>query len=126
MRASEKFRASAEQPKNDMKKSRPIFLLLAAGDRAGGVQHRLHGQGQAGVSSFAADKFFAAGKLDRAEIEYMNALRNGSKSPRTFWRLGVIYFNKAACATAAFLYRAIQLTTNDLDLHLKIGTSPHP
>ncbi len=70
-----------------------------------------------------ADKFYAAGQFDRAEIEYMNALRNGSKAPRTFGRLGVIYFQQGRLRTAApFLYRAIQLTTNDLDLHLKMGT----
>jgi tetratricopeptide (TPR) repeat protein len=69
-----------------------------------------------------ADKFFAAGKLDRAEIEYMNALRNGSKAPRTFGRLGVIYFQQGRLRTAApFLYRGIQLATNDLDLRFKMG-----
>ncbi len=70
-----------------------------------------------------ADKFYAAGKFDRAEIEYMNALRNGSKDPRTYGRLGIIYFQQGRLRTAApFLYRAVQLTTNDLDLHLKMGT----
>ena len=44
-----------------------------------------------------ADKFYAAGQFDRAEIEYMNALRNGSKAPRTFGRRASFIFNKAAC-----------------------------
>jgi len=40
-----------------------------------------------------ADKFYDAGKLDRAEIEYLNVLRNDRANARAYGRLGVIYYD---------------------------------
>ena len=69
-----------------------------------------------------ADKFFAAGQLDRAEIEYLNVLRNDNGNAKAFTRLGVIYYDQGRFQMAApFLMRASALATNDLDVRLKLG-----
>ena len=48
-----------------------------------------------------ADKFYAAGQLDRAEIEYLNVLRSDHTSAKAFARLGYIYFDQGRFQTAA-------------------------
>ncbi|MDR3458995.1 MAG: tetratricopeptide repeat protein [Verrucomicrobiae bacterium] len=69
-----------------------------------------------------ADKFYAAGQFDRAEIEYLNVLRNDHGNAKAFARLGYIYFDQGRFQTAApFLLRATSLATNDLEVHLKLG-----
>jgi len=69
-----------------------------------------------------ADKFYAAGQLDRAEIEYLNVLRNDHLDAKAFARLGYIYFDQGRFQTAApFLIRASTLATNDLNVHMKLG-----
>ncbi|HEV2694561.1 MAG TPA: tetratricopeptide repeat protein [Verrucomicrobiae bacterium] len=69
-----------------------------------------------------ADKFYAAGQLDHAEIEYLNVLRSDRLDAKAFSRLGFIYFDQGRFQTAApFLIRASTLATNDLDVHMKLG-----
>ena len=69
-----------------------------------------------------ADKFYAAGQYDRAEIEYLNVLRNDRSNAKAFARLGYIYFDQGRFQTAApFLVRASDLATNDLDVRMKLG-----
>ena len=70
-----------------------------------------------------ADKYFAAGDFDKAEIEYINVLRNDNASFKAYSRLGTIYFQQGRFQTAGpFLYKAVALQTNDLDMRLKLGT----
>ena len=69
-----------------------------------------------------ADKYFAAGQYDAAEVEYMNVLRNDSGNAKAFARLGTIFFDQGRFQTAgAFLGRASALATNDLDVRVKLG-----
>lgn len=69
-----------------------------------------------------ADKYYAAGQLDRAEIEYLNVLRRDQENAKAFARLGFIYFDQGRFQTAGmFLLRASSLATNDLDVRTKLG-----
>jgi tetratricopeptide (TPR) repeat protein len=72
--------------------------------------------------SHRAEKFFAAGQLDKAEIEYINVLRSDDENAAAIGRLGEIYFEEGRFQRAApFLSRGIQLATNNFDLHLQLG-----
>jgi len=69
-----------------------------------------------------ADKFYDAGKLDRAEIEYLNVLRNDPANARAYGRLGVIYYDEGRLQRAVFfLGKGSAMATNDLNLRLKLG-----
>lgn len=69
-----------------------------------------------------ADKFYAAGKLGAAEIEYQNVLHAVPGDARTIGRLGLIYFQEGRLQTAApYLRRGSDLATNDVELRLKLG-----
>lgn len=70
-----------------------------------------------------ASRYFDAGDYAQAELEYMNALRNDHLNATAIGRLGTIYFNQGRLVKAApFLLKGSQLATNDLDLHLKLGS----
>jgi tetratricopeptide (TPR) repeat protein len=69
-----------------------------------------------------ADRFYAAGQLDQAEAEYLNALRNDHESFQAISQLGNIYYTEGRLKKAApFIYKSCELATNDLDLHMKLG-----
>lgn len=69
-----------------------------------------------------ADKFFAAGNFDSAEIEYLRVLRDDHENVKAFTRLGGIYFQQGRFQMAApFLQRANTFATNDLDVCQKLG-----
>lgn len=69
-----------------------------------------------------ADKFYAAGQLDRAEIEYLNALHNAPGDGHAIGRLGLIYFQQGRLELAApYLRKGSEMATNDLELRLKLG-----
>src|ERR1700744_4771540 len=69
-----------------------------------------------------ADKFYAAGQFDRAEIEDLNVLRNDPDSQKAYARLGDIYFQQGRLQSAGpFLYKASMLATNDTSVRLKLA-----
>ncbi len=69
-----------------------------------------------------AEKYFTAGDWDRAEIEYLNVLKNDHENVMASTRLGGIYYDQGRLQRAAyFLGRASTLATNDLDVRLKLG-----
>lgn len=69
-----------------------------------------------------AEKFFAAGNFDSAEIEYMRVLRADPENSKAFSRLAEIYFQQGRFQLALpFLKRASVMMTNDLDVRLKLG-----
>jgi tetratricopeptide (TPR) repeat protein len=69
-----------------------------------------------------ADKYYAAGQFDRAEIEYMNVLRNDGQNAEAFERLAGMFFQQGRFQTAApYLIRATSLATNNLELRLDLG-----
>jgi tetratricopeptide (TPR) repeat protein len=68
-----------------------------------------------------ADKFFAAGNFDSAEIEYLRVLRDDNENAKAFARLSGIYFDQGRYQLAApFLERAVALATNDMDLRVRL------
>jgi tetratricopeptide (TPR) repeat protein len=70
-----------------------------------------------------ANRYFDAGQYDRAEVEYINVLRNDPQNAGAFGRLGIIYFDEGRYQSAApFLFRANQLETNNLELRLRLGS----
>lgn len=69
-----------------------------------------------------ADRDFEAGQYDKAEIEYIHVRQIDEKDPHAMGRLGIIYFDEGRFdRAAAFLFRASQLTTNNVEVHLKLG-----
>src|SRR5437899_10274781 len=69
------------------------------------------------------DKYFESGQYSRAEVEYLNVLQRESLNQGALARLGTIYYEQGRTARAyAFLTKASGLATNNMDLHLKIGT----
>jgi len=70
----------------------------------------------------AADRFYAAGELDKAEVEYLNVLKADEKNVHAMSRLGQLYVDQGRMARAAvFLVRAHDLQPDDLDLRVKYG-----
>jgi tetratricopeptide (TPR) repeat protein len=69
-----------------------------------------------------AGRFYAAGDLSSAEIEYLNVLRWDQANADAFSHLGRIYFDEGRLQRAMFfLSKAIQLAPTDPDLRLKLG-----
>jgi tetratricopeptide (TPR) repeat protein len=70
-----------------------------------------------------ADKYFAAGEYEKAEVEYLVALRLDSGNAHAIARLGEIYYEQGRFRRAySFVARACELSSNDMDLHVKLGT----
>jgi tetratricopeptide (TPR) repeat protein len=70
-----------------------------------------------------ADTYFAAGDYSKAEVEYLIALRLDHSNPHTFGRLGEIYYEQGRFRPAyAYTLRASELSPDDMDLHVKLGT----
>jgi tetratricopeptide (TPR) repeat protein len=68
------------------------------------------------------DKFYNAGQYAMAEIEYLNVLKVDSANQHAFARLGLIYYDEGRPSRAfAFLKKAAELNTNDMNLQLKLG-----
>jgi tetratricopeptide (TPR) repeat protein len=69
-----------------------------------------------------ADKYFADGKYDEAEVEYMNTLRVDGENPAAISRLSVIYFNQGRLSRAIpFLLKSRTLQPDNLDLRVKLA-----
>ena len=69
-----------------------------------------------------AERYFKAGEYQQSEIEYKNVLRSMPDNVEAWSRLGIIYCDQGRTLEAApILARALQLDTNNLDLHLKLG-----
>jgi len=63
-----------------------------------------------------ANDYFAAGKFDSAQLEYLNALRLDPTNAIGYQRLGSIWFESGAPLRAApYLLKARELVPNDLD-----------
>jgi tetratricopeptide (TPR) repeat protein len=71
----------------------------------------------------AADKYFAAGEYDKAEIEYKNVLQLNDRAPQALSRLGVICLEQGRIGRANFLLReALKIRPDDLETRVKLGT----
>lgn len=69
-----------------------------------------------------ADRYFAAGEYDKAEIEYKNVLQLGGLDPQAISRLGIIYLEQGRVARSApFLNKGAELQPDNLELRIKLG-----
>ncbi len=69
-----------------------------------------------------ADRYYAEGDYDQAEIEYINVLRINHGAAKAYGKLGIMSFEQGRMARAyALLLRSVQLDTNNLDYHLEFG-----
>ena len=69
-----------------------------------------------------ANKYFAAGQYDSAEIEYMNTLRVDGENAEAISRLSVIYFNQGRLSRAIpFLLKTRTLQPDNLDSRVKLA-----
>jgi tetratricopeptide (TPR) repeat protein len=69
-----------------------------------------------------ADNYYAAGDYSKAEVEYLIALRLDHANTHAVARLGTIYFDQGRFGRAlSFISKACELSTNDVDLHVKLG-----
>ncbi len=69
------------------------------------------------------DKYFAAEEFPKAEVEYLIALRLDNTNPHAITRLADIYFQQGRFRRAyAFGLKASQLSTNDVELRVKMAT----
>lgn len=70
-----------------------------------------------------ADNYFAEGNYSKAEVEYLVTLRLDNENKRATSQLGEIYFQQGRYSRAfAFVQKACQLSTNDVNMQLKLAT----
>lgn len=69
-----------------------------------------------------ANRYYDAGQLASAEIEYLNVLRLDPANTRAFERLGLIYYDQGRLQRSLYcLTKAVQAVPDSPDLRLKIG-----
>jgi tetratricopeptide (TPR) repeat protein len=69
-----------------------------------------------------ADKYYAAGDYDKAEIEYQNVLQIDHENATAIGRLGLIYFDQNRLGRVyPFLLKAHELQPDNLEIRLKLG-----
>jgi putative PEP-CTERM system TPR-repeat lipoprotein len=69
-----------------------------------------------------AERDFASGEYDRAEVEYSKVLQMDRENPAALGRLGTIYFQQERFPRAfPFLLACSQLATNNLDVRVMLG-----
>ncbi len=92
----------------------PLFLLLVwTGCSRDARETRSNKKG---------DEYLAAGDLDKAEVEYLNALKAQPTSAYAISRLGILYFQQGRLSRApAYLLKARELRPNDYDVRVQLG-----
>jgi len=94
-----------------------VALLLVAGAGAGCTA-----KAKKAYHHSRADKYYAAGDLAKAEVEYLNVLRFDQADPPANSRLGQIYYDQGRLQRALyFLGKGSQLSPDNLDVRLKLG-----
>ena len=120
---NEKPSLQVATPNNCMKKNLTAVLTLIS---AGLLAASLSGCSAKVKETYhlqRANKYFAASQYDKAEVEYMNVLRNNQQNLQAISGLGEIYFEEGRYQRAApFLFRGCQLTATNLTLHWQLGT----
>jgi tetratricopeptide (TPR) repeat protein len=70
-----------------------------------------------------ADRYYQAGQIDKAEVEYANVFRLDTANKAAVRRLGLIYFDQGKPSKAyAFLKRAEELDPDAVDVRLKLAS----
>jgi predicted Zn-dependent protease len=90
-----------------------VLALLAAGCSPEAKKARL---------AESADRHYAAGDYDRAEVGYLNLMRLDPQNGHAIGRLGLIYTAQGRTGRAiAYLNRGRELSPQDLDVRLRMG-----
>lgn len=106
-----------------MRKSTQVIITFAAVLLCGAFMTGCSAKARMARHQDRADKYFADGDFSKAEVEYLIALRLDSANAHTISRLGDIYYQQGRFRRAyAYVAKASELVTNDLDLHVKLGT----
>ena len=106
-----------------MRKSTNVILTLAAVVLCGAFLTGCSAKARMARHRDRADKYFAEGSYSKAEIEYLIATRLDPNNAHSISRLGEIYFEQGRFRLAfPYTQRASELLTNDIDLHVKLGT----
>jgi len=88
-----------------------VIAVILAGAAAGCSK-----QGKIARYMNEAEKFYAAGDYDKAEVQYINVLRLDRSNGMAFSRMGSMYFDDSRLSRAfPFLLRGYQLNTNNVD-----------
>ncbi|HWC61543.1 MAG TPA: tetratricopeptide repeat protein [Verrucomicrobiae bacterium] len=70
-----------------------------------------------------ADNYYADGDFAKAEVEYLISVRLDNSNEHAISRLADIYFQQGRLGRAfAYVRAAVDLTTNNLDMQVKLGT----
>ena len=67
-----------------------------------------------------ANRYFDSGQYDKAEVEYINALRVDSLNPQAISRLGSIYYEQGRIGRAYPLFDIAQMILQKPERHLVI------
>ena len=105
-----------------LKLIRSIFIFVAVGllAIAGSSCSR---QARVARQLAKADRDFAAGQYDRAEIEYLNVLQIQGLNPQAISHLGLIYFDQGRTSRAGvFLLKGRELQPDNLGVRFRLGT----
>src|SRR5262249_32191857 len=94
-----------------------VFLAVFAAGSGGCTK-----QARANRYIAQAGRDFAAEQYDRAEIEYLNALKVVPLTPTAVSKLGVIYFIEGKLTRAlAYLQKAVELEPENCEVRLKLA-----
>jgi tetratricopeptide (TPR) repeat protein len=111
-----------KQPRHIMHKFNYSFPVLAAVALLAFTGAGCTAKMKASYHLKRAEKFYDAGEMSSAAIEYKNVLRNTPQNAEAWSRLGLIFINEGRAPEAfPVLARAEQLDPNNLDVRLKLG-----
>lgn len=69
-----------------------------------------------------AERYYAAGQNEKAEIEYLNVLKLSPLHPQSISRLGLIYYRQGKSVPAlAHLQKAAELEPESIEVRVKLG-----
>jgi tetratricopeptide (TPR) repeat protein len=106
-----------------MRKSTQVLITFAAVMLCGAFMTGCSAKARMARHQDRADKYFADGDYSKAEVEYLIALRLDSQNAHTISRLGDIYYQQGRFRRAyAYVGKASEMISNDIDLHVKLGT----
>jgi tetratricopeptide (TPR) repeat protein len=103
-------------------KQNPIIVILAAACLVALIGAGCSERAKTAYNLAAADRFYDSGQFDKAETEYLNALRAEPGNAKAIGRLGLIYFDEGRFEKAApYLFRGSELSSSNLELRVKLG-----
>lgn len=103
-------------------KKNPIFLILSAVCLLALAGAGCSQRAKTSYNLGRADQLFDSGQFDKAETEYLNALRAEPRNTKIIARLGIIYFDEGRFQKAApYLFKGSQLVSTNLELRVKLA-----